>query len=49
MELATFHRAKGLEWTSVAVVGLEDGYVPIVHAESEPAPATRSDGCSTWP
>jgi DNA helicase-2/ATP-dependent DNA helicase PcrA len=37
VELATFHRAKGLEWTSVSVVGLEDGYVPIVYAESDPA------------
>jgi DNA helicase II / ATP-dependent DNA helicase PcrA len=32
VELATFHRAKGLEWTWVSVVGIEDGYVPIVHA-----------------
>lgn len=34
MELATFHRAKGLEWASVSVVGLEDGFVPIIYAES---------------
>ena len=32
VELATFHRAKGLEWEAVAVVGLEEGFVPIVHA-----------------
>ncbi len=32
VELATFHRAKGLEWEAVCVVGLEDGFVPIVHA-----------------
>lgn len=32
VELATFHRAKGLEWATVHVVGLEDGFVPIVHA-----------------
>lgn len=32
VELATFHRAKGLEWSAVAVVGVEDGMVPIVHA-----------------
>jgi DNA helicase II / ATP-dependent DNA helicase PcrA len=37
VELATFHRAKGLEWTSVCVVGLEDGFVPIIYAESEEA------------
>jgi DNA helicase-2/ATP-dependent DNA helicase PcrA len=34
VDLATFHRAKGLEWTSVSVVGIEDGYVPIIYAES---------------
>ncbi len=32
VELATFHRAKGLEWEAVAVVGLEEGFVPVVHA-----------------
>ncbi len=32
VELATFHRAKGLEWEAVCVVGLEEGFVPIVHA-----------------
>jgi len=37
VELATFHRAKGLEWTWVAVVGIEDGYVPIVHATTPTA------------
>jgi len=37
VELATFHRAKGLEWGSVFVVGIEDGYVPIVHATGEAA------------
>jgi DNA helicase-2/ATP-dependent DNA helicase PcrA len=37
VELATFHRAKGLEWTSVDVVGLEDGFVPIIYAESSSA------------
>ncbi len=35
VELATFHRAKGLEWMSVYVVGVEDGFVPIVYATSE--------------
>jgi DNA helicase-2/ATP-dependent DNA helicase PcrA len=33
VELATFHRAKGLEWESVFVVGLEDGFVPIAYAD----------------
>ena len=32
VELATFHRAKGLEWAAVNVVGLEAGFVPIIHA-----------------
>ena len=38
VELATFHRAKGLEWEAVSVVGLEDGYVPIVHATTPGGP-----------
>ena len=37
VELATFHRAKGLEWRSVHVVGVEEGFVPIVYAESSEA------------
>jgi DNA helicase-2/ATP-dependent DNA helicase PcrA len=32
VHLTTFHRAKGLEWTSVAIVGMEAGMVPISHA-----------------
>jgi DNA helicase-2/ATP-dependent DNA helicase PcrA len=32
VQLSTFHRAKGLEWPAVAVVGLEAGMVPIAHA-----------------
>ncbi|MDE3086002.1 MAG: ATP-dependent helicase [Acidobacteriota bacterium] len=32
VELATFHRAKGLQWPAVAVVGLEAGTVPIAFA-----------------
>ena len=39
VELATFHRAKGLEWISVNVIGLEEGYVPIVYAQSDQAQA----------
>lgn len=35
--LATFHKAKGLEWRSVFLVGLEDGYVPIARAENPQA------------
>jgi DNA helicase-2/ATP-dependent DNA helicase PcrA len=37
VDLLTFHRAKGLEWSVVFVTGLEDGYVPISHARSEAA------------
>jgi DNA helicase-2/ATP-dependent DNA helicase PcrA len=35
VDLLTFHRAKGLEWRSVWVVGLEDGYVPLPHASTD--------------
>jgi superfamily I DNA/RNA helicase len=37
VELATFHRAKGLEWEAVAVVGLEEGFVPVIHASTPAA------------
>jgi DNA helicase-2/ATP-dependent DNA helicase PcrA len=37
VELMTFHRAKGLEWSVVFVVGLEDGLVPIAHARDRGA------------
>jgi DNA helicase-2/ATP-dependent DNA helicase PcrA len=37
VELVTFHRAKGLEWTSVCVIGMEDGLVPISHAATTEA------------
>jgi DNA helicase-2/ATP-dependent DNA helicase PcrA len=32
--LASLHAAKGLEWDAVFLVGLADGMVPIVHADS---------------
>jgi DNA helicase-2/ATP-dependent DNA helicase PcrA len=39
VDLVTFHRAKGLEWTVVYVTGLERGMVPISWAVSENAQA----------
>ncbi len=35
--LATFHRAKGLEWPSVFVIGASEGFVPHVGATDEDA------------
>lgn len=32
IDIATFHRAKGLEWNVVFVAGVEDGYLPNTHA-----------------
>src|SRR5262249_60399116 len=34
VELLSFHRAKGLEFDTVFVAGVETGLVPIVHAEA---------------
>lgn len=36
VDLLTFHRAKGLEWDTVFVTGLERGLVPISHAHGDP-------------
>ncbi|ADP78843.1 ATP-dependent DNA helicase UvrD2 [Pseudofrankia inefficax] len=33
--LASLHAAKGLEWDAVFLVGLADGMVPLVHAQSD--------------
>ena len=35
--LSTFHRAKGLQWSTVFVIGLSDGLVPLVSARNEQA------------
>jgi DNA helicase-2/ATP-dependent DNA helicase PcrA len=40
VELLSFHRAKGLEFDTVFVVGVETGLVPIVHAET---PSERAE------
>jgi DNA helicase-2/ATP-dependent DNA helicase PcrA len=39
VELATLHAAKGLEWPIVFVAGLEQGLIPIGHAETPEARA----------
>lgn len=40
--LATFHAAKGLEWVTVHLAGVEDGYVPIIHARTASARAEEA-------
>jgi DNA helicase-2/ATP-dependent DNA helicase PcrA len=39
VEVATFHAAKGLEWHTVFVAGLERGFVPVGHAATPEARA----------
>ncbi|MET0727366.1 MAG: ATP-dependent DNA helicase UvrD2 [Acidimicrobiales bacterium] len=37
IDLVTFHAAKGLEWVTVHLAGVEDGFVPIAHARTAAA------------
>lgn len=37
VDIATFHSAKGLEWSIVHIAGVEDGLVPIGHARTSAA------------
>ena len=39
VEVSTFHAAKGLEWSTVHLTGLELGLVPIAHAQTKEARA----------
>ena len=39
VEISTFHRSKGLEWSVVHIAGLEQGLVPIAHAKDPGAVA----------
>lgn len=39
VEVVTFHRAKGLEWDTVFVAGMEEGFVPISYATTTKAVA----------
>ena len=39
IDVVTFHAAKGLEWPTVHILGLEDGLVPISHARTPEAEA----------
>lgn len=42
VDVATFHAAKGLEWATVHLAGVEDGFVPIAHARSTEARAEEA-------
>ncbi|MGQ0831562.1 MAG: ATP-dependent helicase [Microthrixaceae bacterium] len=42
IDVATFHAAKGLEWVTVHLAGVEDGFVPIAHAKTSAARAEEA-------
>ncbi len=47
--LLTFHAAKGREWHTVVVTGVESSLVPHKSASTVDRSRPRRAGCCTWP